>query len=181
MTIQNTNNFYIYFKKKRLVDAVLVKASEKFKQVDEETASFLTKSDKLQEFMKEQFDKHQVLIGQKLTDPCDIWIVCEDSKMSNAEHELTNITDELKIESSTFKPIDPMKVRFLKEHCWDKIKEKEHSRKAEGVVVIDGGSDSLEIKGTKAGIKELLTFLEDLAGKVNSKVRMSFVVCSIHS
>jgi hypothetical protein len=181
LTIQCTNNFHIYFKKKRLVDTVLAKASEKCKQVDEETASFLTKSDKLQGFMKEQFDKHQVLIDQKLTDPCNIWIVCEDSKMNNAEQELTSLTDQMKIASSKFKLTDPVKVRFLKEHCCDKIKEKEDSCRSEGVVVVDGGSNTLEVKGTQAGMKEMITFLEDLAGKVNSKVRIPFGVVCFHS
>ncbi len=60
-------NFTFLLKKKRLADIVLSKTSEKYKKVDEETATFLAKSNKLQEFTKEQFDKHQVLINQELT------------------------------------------------------------------------------------------------------------------
>ena len=95
--------------------------------------------------------------------------------MNNAEKELTSLTDAKKITSSTFRPLDPMKVRFLKEHCWDKIKEKECSRKAEGVVVVANGNNSLEVKGTQKGRKEMITFLQNLAEKVNFKVSLSFL------
>ncbi len=95
--------------------------------------------------------------------------------MNNAEKELTNLTDAKKITSSTFRPMDPMKVRFLKEHCWSKIKEKENSCKAEGVLVAAGDNNSLEVKGTQEGRKEMVTFLQNLAEKVNFKVRLSFL------
>ena len=154
---------------------MLAKTSEKCITVDEETASFLAKANKLQEFKEDQFDNHQVLIDTELTNPCNIWIVCEKSKMNNAEEELTSLTDAKKIASSTFRPIDPMKVRFLKEHCWGKIKEKERSCRAEGVLVTAGDNNSLEVKGTQEGRKEMITFLQNLAEKVNFKVRLSFL------
>ncbi len=160
-------NFTFLLKKKRLRDIVLSKTSEKSRKVDEETATFLAKSDKLQEFTKEQFDKNQVLINQELA---NLWIVCEESKMNNAEQELTDLTDEIKIESSTIRPTDAIKVRFLKEHCLDKIKEKEHSLKAEGVVVVSD-NETLDVKGTETGRKEMTTFLEKLAKDVISKVQ----------
>ena len=95
--------------------------------------------------------------------------------MNNAEKELTNLTDEKKIGSSKFRPMDPMKVRFLWDHCRGKIKEKEKSCKAEGIAVQEIDSDSLEVKGTQAGRKDMIFFLEKLAGNVNFKVRISFV------
>jgi hypothetical protein len=161
-------------KKKRLLDIVHTKTSQQRIRVDEETASFLVKSNKLQEFKKEQFNKHHVLIDPELVDPCNIWIVCEKSKMNNVEQELTRLINEKKITSSTFKPMDPMKVRLLKEHCWSRIKEKEKSCKAEGVTVLEIDSCSLEVKGTQAGRKEMITFLETLAENVYFKVRMPF-------
>ena len=91
--------------------------------------------------------------------------------MKDAEQELTSLTDEKKITISSFKPMDPMKVRFLKQHCWSKIKEKEQSCKADGVVVVDSGNSSFEVKGTQEGRKAMIFYLEDLARKVNSKVR----------
>jgi hypothetical protein len=164
---------YSFLKKSRLLKFVLAKTSENSISVDEETASFLAKSDKLQEFKKEQFDKHQVLVDSELVDTCNIWIVCEKSKMNNAKQELTRLTDEMKIERCKFIPMDPMKIRFLKEHCWSRIKEKEGSYKAEGVAVLEIDSGSLEVKGTKAGRKEMLTFLSDLAGQIDYQVRIS--------
>jgi activator of 2-hydroxyglutaryl-CoA dehydratase len=161
-----------FLKVKRLLKIVHAKTSEKRVRVDEETASFLEKSDKLQEFKMEQFDQHQVLIDPELVDPCNIWIVCEESKMNNAEQELTRLTDEMKIASCTFIPMDTMKVRFLKEHCWSRIKEKEKSCEAEGVAVLEIDSGSLEVKGTQAGRKEMITFLSDLAEQINCKVRI---------
>ena len=164
-------------KENRLKDIVQTKTSEKCIKVDKETASFLAKSNKLQEFKREEIEKNQVLIDQELADPCNIWIVCEESKMKNAENELACLTDEKKITSCTFKPMDPMKVRFLKDHCWDRIRGKEiqKSCKAEGVAVLEIDSGSFEVKGTQAGRKEMIFFLEKLAGNVNFKVRMSFV------
>jgi activator of 2-hydroxyglutaryl-CoA dehydratase len=116
------------------------------------------------------------LIDQELADPCNIWIVCEESKMKNGENELASLTDEKKITSCTFKPMDPIKDRFLKEHCWGRIKEKENQKscKAEGVAVLEIDSGSLEVKGTHAGRKEMIIFLQRLAGNVSFKVRMSF-------
>ncbi len=141
------------------------KTSEICITVDADTASFLAKANKLQEFKKDQFDNHQVLIDPEITNPCNIWIVCEKSKMSNAEKELTSLTDAKKIATSTFRPMDPMKVRFLKEHCWAKIKEKERSCRAERVVVVANCNNSLEVKGTQDGRKEIITFLQNLAEK----------------
>ena len=63
-----------------------------------------------------------------------------------------------------------MEVRFLKEHCWVKIKKKEQSCKAEGVVVLDIDVNSLEVKGTKAGRNEMMVFLNELTGNIVSKV-----------
>ena len=60
-----------------------------------------------------------------------------------------------------------MKVRFLKEHRWDKIKEKERIYKDEGVVV---RNDNLEVKGTKKGRVDMIMFLEGLAANVDCKV-----------
>ena len=139
--------------------------------MDKETASFLSKSEKLQEFKKEQLEKHQVLIDQELTDHCNIWIVCEKSKMNNAEQELASLTDERSIGSSTFKPMDTMKVRFLRVHRWDKIKEKERNYKDEGVVVSkDDDTNTFEVKGTKKGRVDMIMFLERLAENVYCKV-----------
>jgi hypothetical protein len=163
---------YSFLKVKRLLKIVHAKTSEKRVRVDEETASFLEKSDKLQEFKMEQFDQHQVLIDPELVDPCNIWIVCEESKMNNAEQELTRLTDKMMIASCTFGPMDPMKVRFLKEHCWSRIKEKEESCEAEGVAVLEIDSGSLEVKGTQAGRKEMITFLSDLAEQIDCQVRI---------
>ena len=174
LAIQISNN-RSFLQEKRLLYIIHTKTSEKCIRVDEETACFLAKSNKLQEFKKEQVDQHQVLIDQELADPCNIWIVCEKSKMNNAEQELTNLTDEKKIASSKFRTMDPMKVRFLREHCWGKIKEKEHSCKAEGITVQEIDSDSLEVKGTQAGRKDMIFILEKLAGNVHFKVRISFV------
>ena len=94
------------------------KTSQKSITVDEETATFLSKSNKIQEFKKEQFDKGQVLINPELANPHNIWIVCEKSKIDKAEQELTNLIVENKISSCTFRAVDPTKVRFLREQCW---------------------------------------------------------------
>ena len=169
---------YIYFliKKQRLLKIVVTKTSEKCVKIDEETAAFLSKSNKLKEFKKEQFDKHQVLIDQELTDPNNIWIVCEKSKIDNAEQELASLTDEKKIASCTFRPADSMKLRFLREHYWAKIKEKESNCKAEGVAVLDIDAESFEVKGTKTGRNDMISFLQGLAGNVDFKVCMFFVL-----
>ena len=167
-TIRNLLVFIL--KKKRLLKIVDTKTSEKCITVHEETASFLSKSSKLQEFKKEQYEKHQVLIDLDLAEPCNIWIVCEKSKIDNAEHELESLTDEKRIECSKFTPMDQIKLRFLREQCWGKIKEKERSYKAEGVVVQDIDTNSFEIKGTKAGRTDMIMFLERQAGNVHFKV-----------
>ena len=151
-----------------------VKTSERCISLDEETATFLTESNKVKEFQKEQFDKHQVMIDQELTDPRNIWIVCEKSKIYNAEQELGGLADEKKIASCEFKTKDPLELRFLREHCWDKIKEKEKSCKAEGVVVRDINYDSLKVKGTRAGRNEMMNFLKGLAKKIDFKVCLVF-------
>ena len=109
------------------------------------------------------------MIDSKFTDPRDIWIVCEKSKIDNAEQELTSLIDENKITSSKFNPIDPMKVCFLRQHYWEEIKEKEKRFMAEGVVVQEVNAD-LEIKGTKAGKYDMIIFLTILAAKVDCKV-----------
>ena len=156
-------------KRKQLVDIALAKTSEKLKQVDEETANFLAKSDKLQKFKKEQFDKNQVFCTQELANPCNLYIVCEESKMNNAEQDLKSLTDVMKITNNTFRPSDLMRSRFLKEHCWNKITEKEKSLKTEGVAVTCNHDNSLEVKGTRKGSEEMITFLDNLAKNVNSK------------
>jgi hypothetical protein len=180
---QIEDNFSFNLKENRLQGIVKTKTSEKCIKVDEETASFLAKTNKLQEFKKEELEKNRVLIDQELADPCNIWIVCEESKIKNAENELASLTDEKKITSCTFKPMDPMKVRFLKEHCWDRIRGKENQKscKAEGVAVLEIDSCSLEVKGTQAGRKEMITFLETLAENVYFKVRMQSRSLSLRS
>ena len=153
------------------------KTSQKCITVDEVTATFLSKSKKLQNFKKEQFDKHQVLIDSELVDPCNIWIVCEKSKISDAERELTSLTDKIAIGSSTFKPMDLTKVRFLRKHRWGVIKEKEKSHKAEGVTVSkDIDANSFEVKGTIDGRVNMIMFLEELARNVVFKVCRLFLL-----
>ncbi|CAB4043160.1 Hypothetical predicted protein, partial [Paramuricea clavata] len=154
-----------------LINIVQTKTLEKCIKVDKETASLLKKSEKLQEFKRRQFEKNQVMIDPELAESCNIWIVCEKSKMDKAEEEVTSLADEKKIISRKFKFMDPMRVRFLKQHCWDKIKEKEHRCKAEGVVVVDSGysDDSLVVKGTKAGRNEMISFLKNLGRSVDFK------------
>ena len=162
-------------KKKRLQKVVDEKTSETCIKVDKETATFLSKSEKLQKFKKEQFDKNQVMIDLEHADTANIWIVCEKSKIDDAEQELASFIDKNKITSYKFSTIDPMKVRFLREHCWDKIKEKEENCKAEGVVVCEINAESFEVKGTKAGRSEMEIFLAIQAGKVDYKVTYSFI------
>ena len=151
-------------------------------QVDNETANFLAKSDKLEKFKKEQFDKNQALVTQALANPCNLYIVCEESKMNNAELDLRNLTDDMKIRKSSFRPSDLMTSRFLKEHCWNKITEKEKSLKAEGVAVICNHDNSFEVKGTRKGTEEMTTFLDNLAKKVNAKVQTfpSYCISTLH-
>lgn len=141
--------------------------------IDKETASYLTNSGKLQELKKEQFEKYQVYLDPQGSDPCNVWIVCDKAKMDNAEKELTRFIEEKKIASSTFKPMDPMKFRFLNAYCRSKIKKEESRCKAEGVVV-QIATDSFEIKGTQQGRRIMTLFLKNLDGKVESKVRFVF-------
>ena len=143
---------------------------EKCFKVDKETGRFLSTSTKLHQFKKEQFDKHQVFIEPELADPCSIWIVCEKSKMSNAEKQLKSLTDKNRITSCTFEPTDLMKVRFLREYCWGKIQKKETRFKIEGVVVLDINAGSFVVKGTEAGINDMVIFLNELAGNIVCKV-----------
>ena len=159
------------FKEKTLLEIADAKVLEKCITVDEETASFLSKSNKLQEFKNEQLEKHQVWIYPEPTDPRNMWIFCKKSKVNNAKQELISFINENTIGSSTFKPMDGMKVRFLKEQRWDKIKEKERSYKDECVTVCeDDAGNTLEVKGTKKGRTDMIMFLEGLAANVYCKV-----------
>ena len=149
-----------------MIELVYAGMSEKCGNIDNETASFLLKSAKVKEFKKEQLDQHQVLIS---IDSCKIWIVCEESKMTSAEKELTSFLNKNKMGSSTFGPIDQRKFRFLKEHCWNKVIKKVQRCKAEGVVV-KNDIDSIEIKGTQTGRTDMITFLEMQTQNVLSMV-----------
>ena len=148
-----------------------MKISEKSVTIDKETASYLENSGKLQELKKAQFEKHQVFLDPHGTDLCNLWIVCDKSKLDNAEKELTSFIDEKKIASSTFKHTDPMKVRFLNGHCREKIVKERNRCKAESVNVFwHTADDSFEVKGTQQGREDMTFFLQNLAGKVESKV-----------
>ena len=115
------------------------------------------------------------MIDPELTDPRNICIVCEKSKINNAEHELANLIDKNKISSCTFEPMDSTELRFLREHCWGKIKQKEKSYKAEGVVVImDNDVNSLKVKGTKRGRSEMMIFLKEMTENIHFKVGKFF-------
>ena len=116
-----------------------------------------------------------MLIDPELADPGNIWIVGEKSKIKNAEKELKRLINRNKILSSIFTSMDPMYHRFLREHCWDIIKEKEKSCNAEGVVVLDINANSLKVKGTKAGKNEMMVFLRELVKAVDFKVGRLFV------
>lgn len=147
------------------------KTSEKCKTIDKETANYLKNSGKLEELKKELFEKHQFFLDSEGTDPCNIWIVCDKSKMDNANKELTDFLDENTISSSTFKPTDPIKFRFLNEHCRKKVAKEERTDrcKVEGVSV-NVSAHSFEVKGTQKGRKDMICFLENLSGKVDCKV-----------
>jgi hypothetical protein len=114
------------------------------------------------------------LIDPELTDLRKIWIVCEKSKMNNAEQELIRLTDETMIARCKMRPMDPLEVRFLREHCWGRIKAKENQKscKANGVAVLKIDSGLLEVKGTQAGREEMIMFLLKLAGQLDCKVRI---------
>ena len=164
-----SNLLIFILKKERLLKIVETKTKGKCFKVDKETERFLSTSTKLRQFKKEQFDKHQVYIEQELADRCSIWIVCEKSKMSNAEKQLKSLTDKNRITSYTFALTDLMKLRFLREYRWSKIQEKETRFKVEGVVVLDIAG-SFVVKGTEAGINEMMIFLNKLAGNIVCKV-----------
>ena len=140
---------------------------------NKETGIFLSHSTKFQEFKNKQFENHQVLIDQETANPRNVWIVCEQSQMTKAEGAVRCFLQEQKISSQKFLGKDPIKFRFLKEHCWDKIKEKESNSKSEGVIVqIDPkDSGSFELKGTDSGRKDMNDFLCELERKVIFKVR----------
>ena len=72
------------------------------------------------------------------------------------------------------RPMDPLEVRFLREHCWGRIKAKENQKscKANGVAVLKIDSGLLEVKGTQAGKEEMIMFLLKLAGQLDCKVRI---------
>ena len=157
------NNIVVFFfKKKRLLNLVDAETSEKCITVDKESATFLSQSSKLQEFKKKQFEKHHVLIHPELTDPRNIWIVCEKSKMYNAEQELANLIDKNKISSYT--------PGFPREHCWGKIWEKEKSDKPEDFVVWNIDTNSFERKGTKTRRKEMNIVPKELTGTGDFRV-----------
>lgn len=157
-------------KKKLLQEVVYEKISEKCIKVDDETVTFLLKSEKLQNFRKEQFEKHHVLIDFEIADPQNIWIVGEKSKVNNAEQELTTLINETKITTYEFSTIDQIKLHFLREHCWDKIKEKEKCFAKEGVIVREINDKLFEVKGTKAGRDDMEIFLAILASKIEYEV-----------
>ena len=120
-----------------------------------------SKSENLQEFKNEQLQIPDLILIREIIEPL----------MSNSNQVLERLIDERAIESSTFKPMDTMKVRFLSQHCWDKIKEKERSYKGEGVVVSKADdANSLEVKGTKKGRSDMIMVLGELAGKVDTMV-----------
>ena len=101
--------------------------------------------------------------------PCLISITCELSKMENAEREAASLINKMRIQSCAV-PIDPRKMRFLRDHLWSTIAEKTISCNAEGVGFDDIGSGYLEITGTKKGRNDMITFLEELTGNVKGKV-----------
>ena len=72
--------------------------------------------------------------------------------------------------SSSFRSIGPMKLRFLREHCWTEIKKKENICKEECVTVSNVDKNSFEIKGTNAGRDEMIMFLTGLAANVDCEV-----------
>jgi hypothetical protein len=89
--------------------------------------------------------------------------------MKKAQNELANLSDEIKTKI-IFKPADQMKVRFIKKHCWDEIRNLEFLWKAEGVAVLEIDSESFEIEGTPSAKMNTLSFLDKLAEKIEFKV-----------
>ena len=91
--------------------------------------------------------------------------------MENANKELTDFLDENTISSSTFKPADPIKFRFLKEHCRENVvKELRTDRCKVGGVSVNVSAHSFDVKGTQKGRKDMICFLENLSEKVDCKV-----------
>ena len=123
---------------------------------------------RLQEFKREQFEKHQVLIDI-VNNPCTIWMTGEMPKMNRAVREVASLIDKMRIQSCGVR-IDPLKMCFLRAHMWSTITEKAISCNAEGVDVNDIGSGYLEITGTQAGRNDMITFLEELSENVEHKV-----------
>lgn len=161
------------FQVNRLKDIVKTKTSEKCVEVDEKTAKVLAKSEKLQEFKNEMCSK-QVLID--LTDPCNIWMVCERFRISDVERELRSVTNEKRISREIFRLKDPMKVRFLREHCFEtQIIKNEKRLEKEGVAVTKTGSNTIEVSGTPVGRKQMIELLNYLSGKIDFRVRTSRV------
>ena len=138
------------------------------------TASYLTKSGKIQKFTDEQFDKHQVLVEPEPHNPCNIWIVCEKSKMDNAIKELTTLINENKIESTICK-VTPMKACFLKRYDSRIIKTMENDLNTQDVSVFECGNDSFEVTGTIVGRNEMLNYLKERAARIVYKV----CICTI--
>ncbi|XP_046856440.1 uncharacterized protein LOC124449537 isoform X2 [Xenia sp. Carnegie-2017] len=154
----------------RVVEIIKSKTSEKLVKIDEETGKFLAKSDHLLTFTKDQLNKNKVLICTELANPDNIWIICEESKMKDAEQDLRNLIAEKKIEDGVFKPVISAKVRFLQEHRWDKIMSKMQELKNEGVdVEKTADENSLRVKGTPKGKKKMIEYLDKKAGGINSK------------
>ncbi|XP_046856560.1 uncharacterized protein LOC124449656 [Xenia sp. Carnegie-2017] len=154
----------------RVVEIIKLKTSEKLVKIDEETGKFLAESDHLSTFIKEQLNKNKVFICTELVNPDSIWIICEESKMNDAEQDLRNLIAGKKIGNVAFKPEISAKVRFLQEHCWDKIMNKKQKLKNEGVdVEKTADAKSLRVKGTPKGKKKMIEFLDKKAERINSK------------
>ena len=142
----------------------------------------MAKSDHLLTFTEEQLNKNKVLISTELANPDNIWIICEESKMKDAEQDLRKLIAENKIDNRVFKPEISAKVRFLQEHRWDKIMNKMQELKNEGVdVEKTADANSLRVKGTPKGKKKMIEYLDKKAGGINSKVRISGVFLSNNS
>ena len=103
-----------------------------------------------------------------------MWIVSEESKINKAEQELRSLTDENKINDVSYRFNDPMKFRFLCDHCWDAIKEKERSCRAEGVTVLDFDDNAFTVEGTDLGRDHMIEFLNELTRKVGFEVYIRF-------
>ena len=80
-----------------------------------------------------------------------------------------------KIGSSTFKCIDPIKLRFLRKYRWAEIKEKENIYKEQWVVVQQIHANSFEVKGTDVSRNMMIRFLHELIEIVVFKVCWFFI------